>query len=310
MGLGGRPLTDLAWRLPALLFGKAQPVPLDPPAEAAPDPAVEASLGATLRAAREAAGRTVEQVSEWTRIRPTLIRDLEADRFESSGAAIYARGHLRAIATAIGVDPAPLVARFDEVTGRAPVAAEPVRPDPSVRVPATGSIFGAPTGTPAERRGPRWGVAVVGALGVLVVVLAIAFVNGPAAKRQQSVDGLSGVVQPTATAGPRTAPKATPAPSVDPGLTAKRPPTTGVQLRVRVIGGQSWVSVRNANSTLFEGVLRDGDFKDFTDPSRLRVVVGNASAVNLNCGGRDSGAAGSSGAVRRFACTASGLAPA
>ncbi len=309
MGLGGRPMTDLAWRLPALLFGKAQPVPLDPPTDAVPDPAVEPSLGATLRAAREGAGQTVEQVSEWTRIRPTLIRDLEADRFESSGAAIYARGHLRAIATAVGVDPAPLVARFDDVTGRAPVALEPERTQP-VRVGSTDSVFGAPAVTATERRGPRWGVAIVGALGVLVIVLAIAFVKGPAAKRQQSVDGLSGAAQPTATAGPRTAVKATAAPPVDPGLTAKRPPTTGVQLRVRVIGGQSWVSVRNATGTLFEGVLHDGDFKDFTDATRLRVVVGNASAVNLNCGGRDSGAAGSSGAVRRFACTASGLAPA
>ena len=285
-------------------------MPVDPPADAVPGPAVEASLGATLRAAREAASWTVEQVSERTRIRTTLIRDLEADRFGSSGAPIYARGHLRAIATAIGADPAPLVARFDDVTGRAPVVQEPVSTTQPIRVGSTGSVFGAQAVTSSERRGPRWGVAVVGALGVLVIVLAIAFVKGPAAKRPQSVDGLSGVAQPTATAGPRSAVKATAPQPVDPGLSAKRPPTTGVQLRVRVIGGQSWVSVRNATGTLFEGVLHDGDFKDFTDASRLRVVVGNASAVNLNCGGRDSGAAGSSGAVRRFACTTSGLAPA
>ena len=285
-------------------------MPVDPPADAVPGPAVEASLGTTLRAAREAAGRTVEQVSERTRIRTTLIRDLEADRFASSGAAIYARGHLRAIATAIGIDPAPLVARFDDEAGRAPVVPEPVTTARPVRVGSTGSVFGAAAATSTERRSPRWGLAIVGALGVLVVVLAIGFVNDPVAKRRQSVDGLSGAAPTTATAGPRIAVKATVPPPVDSGLSAKKPPTTGVQLRVRVIGGQSWVSVRNATGTLFEGVLHDGEFKDFTDASRLRVVVGNASAVNLNCGGRDGGAAGSSGAVRRFACTASGLAPA
>ncbi|MCW2586701.1 MAG: hypothetical protein JWN55_2217, partial [Frankiales bacterium] len=37
------------------------------------------------------------------------------------------------------------------------------------------------------------------------------------------------------------------------------------------------------------------------------VVVGNALSVSLNCGGRDSGPAGASGAVRRFECTAAGL---
>ena len=36
-------------------------------------------------------------------------------------------------------------------------------------------------------------------------------------------------------------------------------------------------------------------------------TVGNAMSVNLNCGGKDSGPAGASGAVRRFECTATGL---
>ncbi|MBW8821870.1 MAG: helix-turn-helix domain-containing protein, partial [Streptomyces sp.] len=45
------------------------------------------TLGAALRRAREAAGLSVEDVSADTRIRATLVRDLEADRFTSSGGA-------------------------------------------------------------------------------------------------------------------------------------------------------------------------------------------------------------------------------
>jgi len=86
------------------------------------------SLGTALRSAREAAGATVEQVSADTRIRVTLIRDLEADRFASSGGAVYARGHLRAIASAVGADPAPLVARFDAEQGQA-VPSLPIEAD-------------------------------------------------------------------------------------------------------------------------------------------------------------------------------------
>ena len=91
------------------------------------------------------------------------------------------------------------------------------------------------------------------------------------------------------------------------GSTASKPPVTGAQLRLRLIGGRSWVSVSNATTTLFEGTLLDGQFKDFSDPTRLKVTVGNALAVNLNCGGRDSGPAGGSGKVKSFQCTAAGL---
>jgi hypothetical protein len=92
-----------------------------------------------------------------------------------------------------------------------------------------------------------------------------------------------------------------------PDSVASKPAVTGAQLRLRLIGGDSWVSVSNATRTLFEGILRDGQFKDFNDPTRLKVVVGNALPVNLNCGGKDSGPAGQSGQVKHFLCTAAGL---
>ena len=62
--------------------------------------------------------------------------------------------------------------------------------------------------------------------------------------------------------------------------------------------------VPKANAAICPNV---GWFKDFSDPTRLKVTVGNALAVNLNCGGRDSGPAGGSGKVKSFQCTAAGL---
>ena len=66
-------------------------------------------------------------------------------------------------------------------------------------------------------------------------------------------------------------------------------------------------AIPSPGKTLFEGTMRDGQFKDFTDPLRLKVVVGSALFVNLNCGGKDSGPAGARGAVMRFECTQAGL---
>lgn len=71
------------------------------------------SIGATLAEARGQAGLTVAQVSQRTRIRETIIRDIERDDFSSCGGDFYARGHIRAIARAVGLDAAPLVAEYD-----------------------------------------------------------------------------------------------------------------------------------------------------------------------------------------------------
>lgn len=267
------------------------------------------SLGAALRSAREAAGVTVEQVSADTRIRATLIRDLEADRFASSGGAVYARGHLRAIASAVGADPAPLVARFDAEQGRV-VPSLPIEADLGPRRPASfgGTGFGgtglvAPVAGP-DRTGPRWGIAIAGAAVVVAGVLAIGYSTSSGTPAASTPGTL--VASPRPSASP-TSPVVQPP---DPGAVAAKPPVIGAQLRVRIIGGTSWVYVSDASARLlFQGLLRDGQFKDFTDPTRLKVVVGNAGAVNLNCGGQDGGSAGQGGAVRHFSCTAKGLTP-
>jgi cytoskeletal protein RodZ len=120
-------------------------------ATGAPDPAAPGP-GAALRAAREAAGLSVEQVSESTRIRSALVRDLEADRFDSSGGAVYARGHLRALCRAVGTAPEPLVVLLDRRTGSSPEAVGHATP---VAAPVTRtSGLAVPVPAPPERRGP------------------------------------------------------------------------------------------------------------------------------------------------------------
>ncbi|GAC1442517.1 MAG: helix-turn-helix domain-containing protein [Mycobacteriales bacterium] len=263
------------------------------------------SLGAALRAAREAAGLSVEQVSATTRIRGTLIRDLESDRFESSGAPVYARGHVRAITHAIGIDEAPYVALFAKqvggIDGPFPVPTpQPVLP--AARGPlAPPEPLHVPTAARPERRGPNWLAAGSAALGVLVVLFAVGQLSKPGgAVTDPPVGAASSAVA--------TAPAKAPGPAKN--LTAQRPVAVGAELRVRVLGGDSWVSVRNAATTLFEGVLRDGAIKDFKDVKQLRLIVGNAGAVSIVCSGRDLGPAGGQGKVRRFTCNADGIVPA
>lgn len=253
-------------------------------------------LGPALVAARERAGRTVEQLSARTRIRPAILRDLERGELASCRGHVYARGLVRSIAQALGVAPAPLLAAVDALAGvpapaRAAAPAVRAAPDRALRVP---------TAVARERSGPRWGAALVATLSVLVVLLGIGAVVGRDPRPPAPVDELLAGASPTPTVSPRPSRPLTAA-----------VPRTGARLRVRALDGSSWMRVQGSSGTLFEGVLRAGAApKDFTDAGQLRLIVGNAAALSVVCGGKDLAPAGGAGVVRRFTCSADGLAAA
>src|SRR5271156_1737418 len=91
------------------------------------------SIGESLADARREAGLTVTQVSQQTRIRESIIRDIEQSDFAACGGDFYARGHIRSIAGAVGADPAPLISEYDADHGplgsmRAADVFEPSKP--------------------------------------------------------------------------------------------------------------------------------------------------------------------------------------
>ena len=263
----------------------------------------ELTLGAALREAREAAGMSVEDVAADTRIRATLIRDLESDKLASSGGAVYARGHVKSIAATLKTDPAPLLALFDKIDSSVAADVALSTPEPvTTSIGTSDFALSKAASLRPERRGPRWGVAVGGAAVVLVGLIAIGTLNGGSGAQQSALEDGS----PTPTTEPTQAPvQPTQAP---PDITASKPPVTGAQLRVRVIGGSSWVSISSATATLFEGILGDGQFKDFHDATKLKVVIGNSPVVSLNCNGKDSGpVAANNRKVGHFSCTSAGL---
>ena len=84
-------------------------------------------IGGALAEARTEAGLTVTQVSDRTRIREKIIRDIEHDDYSACGGDYYARGHIRAIARVVGTDPVPLIEEYDA----ARMPPEPAEPEPS-----------------------------------------------------------------------------------------------------------------------------------------------------------------------------------
>lgn len=249
------------------------------------------SVGGDLRIAREARGMSLLEVSHATRIRATLIGLIEADDWDACGGAVYARGHIRAVAAAIGADAGPLVAEFD---------AEHGAPGPVVLHDA----FEESTGGPRirERRGPNWLAAAVGAAAVATALIAASVLSsngrggtggGGTAALVPSVPS-TGAPSPPAVAAP-------PAPVVSssPPLTAQRAPVV-VRVRITKAPG-SWVLATSPGKSFPTGpkgkVLPAGSTTEFSSDKPIKLVFGNAGAVDITVNGKSAGAPGKDGEV-------------
>ena len=134
------------------------------------------SIGATLAAARRRAGLTVGEVSQRTRVTEPIIQGIEQDDYAACGGDFYARGHIRAIARAVGEDPVPLIDEFDSTwrSAKEITAAEAFQPAMPLRK--------------RERRRVRW-TAFLAVLVLAVLGFAgykfVSGVGGPARGRGQ-----------------------------------------------------------------------------------------------------------------------------
>jgi len=245
------------------------------------------SIGQTLRNARDDAGLSIEQVSEATRIRSTIIRMIENDDFSLCGGDFYARGHIRAISHVVGADAEALVAEFDAThSDDAPRATE---------------VFESEALATRERRSPSWSTAMIVVLAVVCVYGAIQLLGGSSGK--------SGVVANTTTTtvtaptsavqtrvAPPTNPPATSGPST-PSVIAQAP-RDSVDVTVDAVRGTSWVrATTSSGKVLFEGLLKKGASKDFADKSQVKLVIGNAGSIDLTVNGKVIGSPGKAGDV-------------
>lgn len=234
------------------------------------------SVGRALRQARIEAGLTVDDVSNATRVRIAIVHAIEQDDFAPCGGDVYARGHIRTLARAVRLDPAPLLARYDAEHGG--------RPAPTPAAP----LFEAERIRP-ERRGPNWTAAMVAA-----IVAVIGFVGFTAIKGSGGSDAKSSVAEgstPTAStsttsASPKISKPADPKPEpTDSAIAAA--PQDKVTVQVSAPDGRSWISAKDHNGRLlFDGLLKQGESKTFQDKTKIDLVLGDAGAIKLYVNGK------------------------
>ena len=235
------------------------------------------SLGSLITQARKSAGLSIEDLSAATNIRSSLLREMESDSFHNCGGETYARGHIRNIATKLGVDPLIFIAAFEEEQMHTGRSMKDLLVENSVMK------------QPEEARKVSWKVlATISVASLIVVGLAQIVISNTS-----SMDIPAPIASTTESATPSPD-----APEPTPTEEATVSTGTGVQLIISAERAKSWLFVSDATGrTLFSGQIARGTTKTFNTDVSLNVKVGNAGGVDLTVNGKKVDSIGGDGEV-------------
>lgn len=233
------------------------------------------SIGRTLQQARLDAGLGVDDVSAATRVRIPIVQAIEEDDFSRCGGDVYARGHIRTLARAVGVDPAPLLETYDgDHGGRpAPTPAAPLFEAERIR---------------SEPRRPNWTAAMVAAIVAVIGFVGFTMFSGDEGSNNSNSDvaedaPASTKPKPKPSASKPVDPKPEPSDSAIAGV-----PQDKVTVKVSAPEGRSWISAKDHNGQLlFDGLLQKGQTKTFTDKQQIDLVLGDAGVITLFVNGKE-----------------------
>jgi cytoskeletal protein RodZ len=239
------------------------------------------TLGTEIRDARERAGFSVVKIAEITRIRETLIKDIESDQFESCGGNAYARGHIRTIAKVLNLNADLLIEKFAQTTGDFD--------RPMVDLLEENNVI--------KQRAPRPAISFKALASVAAGVVAL-LIAVPAVISLFPNDTTS----PLAPSSQGLAPSTT-----EQNSQVVASATSGVSLVVSGISGKSWIGIQDASGAqIFSGSINAGEVKSFSEDQFIHAIIGNAAAVSLNVNGQEIGTPGGVGEVVHLSFTPNG----
>ncbi len=218
------------------------------------------SIGDALADARRQAGLTITQVSQRTCIRETIVRGIERGDYSACGGDFYARGHIRSIARAVGLDPDELIREYDAT--QAPpqpiTAADVFQPFTPVKL--------------KERRRANWTVVLLVGLVVVLGIAGFRYFSSHRAKPNP-------VAQHQHTTPPKTH-----------KTTHRTTPVAPQELVLKMTaypGQDSWVQLSNtAGRLLFQGYVYPNTPRTWHARHEVLVVIGNPAAITMTVDGR------------------------
>jgi transcriptional regulator with XRE-family HTH domain len=138
-------------------------------------------LGHILREARETKGLTLEEAQEETRINPKYLAALENGEYDKLPTPVHVRGYLRNYARFLGLDPEPLLERYELKSTQSPPSAAQSASNANLKVPPSLSndqqIFFDPVNMEVDaghRRDPETAVRLVIIIALIIAVALVA----------------------------------------------------------------------------------------------------------------------------------------
>ena len=240
------------------------------------------NLGLLISSARNSAKLTVDSLSTATSIRPSLIKEFEANNFVNAGGDAYARGHLKNIARALNVDPEVLLHQYDEEHAQAKRAIH----EQLVENSATIAL-------PERKKLTNKQLAIYSGIGIFLLLLTSVVVNS----LKQSASAPKPKPSATASATPTKSAEPSAQPTVD--ATANTYSSgSGVMVKLEAATGSSWLFVSDAaGTTLYSGRASQGQVFEFSSTETVNLRIGNAGAVKLTVNGKEVSPLGADGEV-------------
>jgi len=264
---------------------------------AAEDRSTGESLGDKLRIAREQRALSLDQVADAMHLDEAIIVALEQGHFETLGAPVYVRGHLKAYAQLLGLSadeivgdfqsgvPEPIVAPVLQRSGITPATINPVLLAGGALAIVLGLLLGMYVLFDSDDPGDI--VATNDSIGILAADVparttlpaddAVEIVReAPVPDVRRTVALPEIVSEPQEPVVEEEDVAAAPAEAETP---ASRPVATmrlGLQFNQ-----ESWVEISDANRRLLFGLQREGYRREITGEPPFNLLIGNAHGVAL-----------------------------
>ncbi|MDD8011059.1 MAG: DUF4115 domain-containing protein [Acidobacteriota bacterium] len=236
-----------------------------------------ATLGQELRTEREKHSLSLKDISDRTKVGLRYLVALEEDRWEEMPQKFFIRSIIKAHAQAMGVDPEPFLARYEE--------------QEKARLESPGNEGESPK---RKKRGAEAG----GTRRILVPALAVLLVLGAAAA------GYLLFLKPGEKSAPPVSSTEIPAPQTEAALpepaAAKEPEPvpaeTGLRLELR-FNADSWMHISADGVVVLDGIKPAGSTASLRAEREFILQTGNAGGFDFTLNGRQGRPLGGSGVV-------------
>jgi len=240
------------------------------------------TIGEKLQEARRRKGKTLKEIENILRIRASYLEALEKDDFEKIPGFAYAKAFLKSYATYLGLNAEDLVRELEKV----------YRKEPPPSFPREREVF------PASKN-KRWiwlAVSIAFLVLALIIFQPFSSKKKPPPKEEISLEkeiqktpSLETTPTETETTPTQEATESTAGvEEATETIPTTYTPVSGEKLRLSVntVGARCWLRVITDGEKVFEGILVEGETKEWEATETITVRVGSPQSVEIELNGK------------------------